>query len=120
MRPLSLGKRERIRKSFEYRQVYEQGNKAVSRYFVIYWMERTDQRRRLGISVSKRIGKAVVRNRAKRLVREAFRHNKHRLDPGIDLIVVGRKGLEKQDFRSVEPLMAEELKQIERRRRKFS
>lgn len=116
MKSCSLGKTEHIRKSFEFKQVYTRGGKIVGRYFVIHWMERENGERRLGISVSKRVGNAVKRNYAKRLIRESFRLNKMCLDPGIDLVVVGRKGLVNMDFRAIEPLMAEAMKQVEQSR----
>jgi len=45
---------------------------------------------RLGLSVSRRVGKAVARNRWKRLLREAFRLEQHRLPPGVDLVAIPR------------------------------
>lgn len=47
---------------------------------------------RLGISVGRRFGSAVARNRAKRVIREAFRQIRHELPPGLDLIVVPKAG----------------------------
>ncbi len=49
---------------------------------------------RLGISISRKVGVAVVRNRWKRLLREAFRQTAMTLPPGIDLVVVPRTGVE--------------------------
>jgi ribonuclease P protein component len=50
---------------------------------------------RLGVVASRKVGNAVARNRAKRLVREAFRQNASAAPPGLELVVVVRPGLEK-------------------------
>jgi len=50
-------------------------------------------RRRLGIIASKKVGNAVIRNRAKRKIREAFRRIKDRIDPGMDIVVISGKDL---------------------------
>lgn len=49
---------------------------------------------RLGLSVSRKMGKAVVRNRWKRLIREAFRLNREELPVGVDLVVIPRRGVD--------------------------
>lgn len=59
-------------------------------------------RRRLGVIASKRVGKAVQRNRAKRLLREAFRLNQTLLPESSDLLLVARAPLPESDYRSVE------------------
>ena len=56
---------------------------------------------RLGITVTKKIGKAVKRNRIKRHVREFFRLNKHSLPPGCDLVVIARMGAAELDQKGV-------------------
>lgn len=116
MRLYTLSEAERLKKNHEFQMVYAQGNKVVSRYFVIYWMESESPRRRLGLSASKKIGGAVARNRAKRLIREAFRRNKYNLTTGVDLVVVARKGLTEESYSTVEPFFLDSLKRIEAER----
>jgi ribonuclease P protein component len=56
---------------------------------------------RLGIVASRRVGTAVIRNRAKRLVREAFRATRHLFMPGIDVVVIVRRPLEGMKLENV-------------------
>ena len=56
---------------------------------------------RLGVTVTKKIGKAVIRNRIKRYVREFFRLNKHYLPQGHDLVVIARRGADSLDHGQV-------------------
>lgn len=61
---------------------------------IINWLPREiDGCSRLGVVASRKLGKATVRNRAKRLLREVFRRNQHRLIPGIDLVLVARPSI---------------------------
>ena len=82
---------ERLKKSWEFQRVYTKGRKYWDHYFVIYVCRTQLLQARLGITVSKKVGKSVQRNRTKRLIREAFRELKPRLLPKYDIVVVGRK-----------------------------
>ncbi len=84
-------KSNRVTARKEYQAIYQTGSKVVHRCLVLYFKPNQLDRVRLGISVSKRIGNAVVRNRIKRLFREAFRLNRHRYRPGYDLVCIARK-----------------------------
>jgi ribonuclease P protein component len=82
--------------------VYRQGDSVSSRHFVLYAFPREDSDRdaaaheakdvRLGVSVGRRVGGAVERNRVKRLLREAFWALPERLSPHHDYVVVARQG----------------------------
>ena len=81
---------ERLRCPRAYRRVFQQGKKLLSPLFVLYILPTSKPHSRLGLAVSKRIGSAVVRNRVKRRLREAFRRHKDLLNPYCDVVVVAR------------------------------
>ena len=83
---------DRIRKRREYQQVYDRGRKISSRSFTLFLLENDLRRPRLGITATRRVGGAVQRNRAKRLLREWFRRAKRELPP-VDLVVSVRSGI---------------------------
>jgi len=82
----------RVRKRAEFERIQKGGARVSTRTFVLIVSGRPDRGpARLGITASRKIGGAVTRNRAKRLVREAFRANPELFPPGIDLVVIVRK-----------------------------
>ena len=84
---------QRVRRRSEFQRAQSLGRKLVSRHFVLLVYARAHspcEPTRLGLVVSKRVGNAVRRNRAKRLIREAFRRSLGLNHPGIDLIVIAR------------------------------
>src|SRR5207302_4117534 len=70
-----FSKTDRILKRDVFRQVYEQGRKLQFRYFTGFVLEKPTRSARIGITATRKIGNSVERNRARRLVREAFRKN---------------------------------------------
>jgi ribonuclease P protein component len=81
----------RLSRSAEFERVYRQGRSHANRWLVVYAFPRgEDAQTRLGVSVSRKVGGAVHRNRVKRLLREAFAAEQGRLPDGLDLVVVAR------------------------------
>jgi len=80
-----------IKKNSEFRRIYSKGKSAATPLLVLY-VRRGPNRDgcRLGITVSTKLGKAVVRNRIRRRFREIFRLNKDKMKKGFDVIVVAR------------------------------
>ena len=79
-----------VKENYEFRRIYRKGRSAVSPYFVVYCLKNRAGASRLGVTVSKKLGHAVVRNRVRRRIREIYRLNLKKMKPGYDLVVVGR------------------------------
>jgi ribonuclease P protein component len=91
MKPRSTSSRGRLSRSAEFERVYRQGRSTANRHLVLYaFPNESTEVPRLGLSVSRKVGGAVERNRVKRLLREAFARAQDGLSPGQDLVVVAR------------------------------
>ena len=82
---------ERIRRRADFQQAYEHGARVHGRYSTLFIRPNKLDVGRLGIAATKKLGGAVQRNRAKRLIREVFRHNK--IASGFDVVVVPKRDL---------------------------
>ncbi len=80
-----------------FRRLYASPGKANG-YLVLYARKNRTSTNRVGITVSKKLGHAVVRNRVRRRLREVYRLNEHRFQPGWDIVVVARSRCIHADF----------------------
>ncbi len=86
-----VSSRGRLSRSAEFERVYRHGRSVANRQLVLYsFPNASTERPRLGLSVSRKVGGAVQRNKVKRLLREAFAQEEGDLIPGQDLVVVAR------------------------------
>ena len=90
-----MQRRYRLSRSRDFDAVYRHGRSASTRFLTLYWFAREDEQDepRLGIAVPKAGGGAVVRNRLKRQLREAWRGRLETVRPGCDYVLVARPGL---------------------------
>jgi ribonuclease P protein component len=80
----------RLRTTAEFQRVYNRRSSASDDSLLVYACENELEHPRLGLSVSRKVGNAVVRNRWKRLLREAFRLSRTQLPVGVDLVIIPR------------------------------
>lgn len=95
-----LSKQGILRNKNSFQSVYRSGKSYANKTMVLYVLP-TIGDRKTGFAAGKRLGNAVIRNRVKRLLREAYRLNQHRLTPGVDLILVGRQAMVKSRYQTV-------------------
>ncbi|MGB0419956.1 MAG: ribonuclease P protein component [Limisphaerales bacterium] len=92
--PLCFSRQQRIQRASEFASLKETGQRRVRGCLIANWrLTESGAPSRLGVITSRRIGKAHVRNRARRMMRESFRHLQHKLAAPIDLILVARKSM---------------------------
>ena len=92
MKKFTLKKSQIVRRHSEFQAVYIHGKSLANRFIVIY-LAPTDSDFKVGFAAGKKLGNAVTRNRIKRILREAFRLNQHRIDFHGKILIVGRKSL---------------------------
>lgn len=94
----SFGRALRLIRTREFDRVFQARKSLVGRAFILYGAPNDLAYSRLGLSIGRRAGGSVERNRLKRLMREAFRTSKGALPEGFDFVVVAKKGAEEADF----------------------
>jgi ribonuclease P protein component len=107
-----LTRTERVRRRPDFERAYEAGVRIHGRLMTVFVAANTSGSSRFGVAATRKLGPAVIRNRAKRLAREVFR--RHKLDAGVDVIIVPRREMLDAPFASVE---ADYLAALDRRHR---
>lgn len=84
-------KSDRILKRHEFLKISRFGQRIQNRQFIALYIKKSGGNTRLGITVTKKVGKAARRNRIKRFVREYFRKNRQKLPPGVKMNIIAKK-----------------------------
>jgi ribonuclease P protein component len=104
---------QHIRRRADFQQVYDKGSRQGGRLMTVFILPRAGDITRLGIAATRKLGGAVQRNRAKRLIREIFRRHRH--PPGLDIVVVPRTALLEAPLTDIQ---AEYAASVDRRARR--
>jgi len=91
-----------LKQNHLFRRLYRRGESTADRYLVLYFRRNGLAGNRLGITVSAKLGHAVVRNRLRRRLREIYRLHETELPRGYDLVLVGRKAAVDADYHRLE------------------
>lgn len=81
---------ESLKKNYEFKRLYLRGKKEADPFLAVYCRKNKTAVNRVGITVGKKIGNAVQRNRLRRRIKEAYRINENIFLPGYDIVIVGR------------------------------
>ena len=109
-----LSRHERVRRRAEFERAYEHGLRLRGRFMTLFVAPNSSNRCRFGVAATRKLGSAVVRNRAKRLARELFRREKP--PAGLDVILVPRREMLDAPFASLEVDYATTLARRDRER----
>jgi ribonuclease P protein component len=94
-----MNTRNRIKKNEEFQTLFKSGKSMANRQFVVYKLKKEGQSHfRVGLSVSKKVGNAVTRNRVKRYIRQTFLELKGNIPEDHDFLVIARKPAADMDF----------------------
>jgi len=110
-----MNKKNRIKKNEDFSRVFREGTSTANRQFVIYTLRKEDQQQyRIGLSVSKKLGNAVVRNHIKRYIRQALHELSDDLQIEMDYVVIARKPCTELPFNEFKKSLIHVLKRAKR------
>ena len=91
-----------LKQNHEFRRLYSKGRSTVTPCLVLYARQSRRTRNRIGFTVSTKLGHAVVRNRVRRRLREAYRLHEAEFVPGMELVIVARTRAASASFQELE------------------
>ena len=96
----ALPRAERVRRRPDFERAYDTGARVHARFMTVFFVPNQGVRARFGVAATRKLGSAVIRNRAKRRARELFR--RHKVADGLDIVIVPRREMLDAPFTSLE------------------
>lgn len=101
-----------LNQNSDFRRLYYRGKSRNHSYLITYARKNKLGINRIGITTSKKIGKAHSRNRAKRIIREAYRQNEHMVPLGWDFVFVARTITTTLNMNKIKPIMVSQIEYL--------
>jgi ribonuclease P protein component len=98
-------KPERLRKNYEFKFVYGKGKVYSNNILVLYIIENNADYNRVGFSVSKKVGKSVIRNKVRRKIKECYRLNSSNIKKGYNMVFVSRVRAKDANYNEIDKAM---------------
>ncbi|MBM7609504.1 ribonuclease P protein component [Lysinibacillus composti] len=106
-----MKKRQRVKKNEDFQKVFKKGKSFANRQFVVYCLQKEEQEEfRIGLSVGKKIGKAVTRVQIKRYIRQVFLELKEEVRQDMDYVIIARHPAATLDFHETKKSLEHVLK----------
>lgn len=100
-----MDKQGRLKKNSEFKYVYNKGKVFANHLLVLYIVKNNSDINRVGFSVSKKVGKSVVRNKVRRRIRECYRLNSGKIEKGYNMVFISRVAAKNAAYIDIEKAM---------------
>ena len=111
---MDFNRTQGLKKDSDFRKVYKHGKSFANRYLVMYILKNKSENSRIGISVSKKVGKAIIRNKVRRRIKESYRLNiDENVKYGYDIVFIARVAIKDAEYKDVEKSMKHLVKKAE-------
>ena len=111
---MDFNRTQGLKKDSDFRKVYKHGKSFANRYLVMYILNNKSENSRIGISVSKKVGKAIIRNKVRRRIKEAYIVNiDENVKYGYDIVFIARVAIKDAEYKDIEKSMKHLVKKAE-------
>ena len=110
-----MRKSYRVKRERDFNDIFTKGNNVANRRFVVYWLAKEQPHFRVGLSVSKKLGNAVTRNKIKRKIRHVLIEHQEQLVTN-DFVVMSRKGVEELNYQEINKFLLHDLNRARQER----